>query len=85
MTCRLNLVFLARHEDPQVRDETAELLLNVAADALGGNSLGQAALPSRTRIQSWTWQTPAAPERRITAVLQYQYLVDGPTGFNTAE
>ena len=85
LTCRLNLIFLARHEDPQIRDETAELLLNVAADALGGNSLAGAAIPSRTRIQSWTWQNPSAPERRITAVLEYQYLVDGWTGFNTAE
>ena len=63
----------------------AELLLNVAADALGGNTLGGAALPSRTRFLSWTWQPPSAPERRITAVLEFQYLVDGPTGFNTAE
>ena len=85
MTCRLNLIFLARHEDPQIRDDTAELLLNIAADALGGNTLGGVALPSRTRIQSWIWQTPAAPERRIMAVLEFQYLVDCPTGFNTAE
>jgi hypothetical protein len=85
LTCRLNLIFLARHEDAQLRDESAELLLNVAADALGGNSLGGVALPSRTRIQSWTWQPSAAPERRIMAVLEYQYLVDGWAGFNTTE
>jgi hypothetical protein len=85
LTCRLNLVFLVRHEDPQIRDDTAELLLNVAADALGGNTLGDAALPSRTRIQSWAWLPPSAPERRITAVLEYQYLIDGWVGFNTAE
>jgi hypothetical protein len=85
LTCRLNLVFLSRHEDPQIRDETAELLLNVAANALGGNSLAGATIPSRTRIQSWTWQAPSAPERRITAVLQYEYLVTGWAGFNTVE
>jgi hypothetical protein len=85
LNCRLNLVFLARHDDPQVRDETAELLLNVAADALGGNTLGGRALPARTRIRSWSWQPASAPERRLTAVLECPYLVDGPTAFNTSE
>jgi hypothetical protein len=85
MTCRVHLTLLARHEDPQLRDEAAELLLNVTADSLGGNSFGGETLPERTRIVSWTWQKPTAPERRITAILEYQYIVDGPTGFNTAE
>ncbi len=85
MTCRIRLTLLARHEDPQIRDEMVELLLNVAANTLGGNSLAGAALPSRTRIRSWLWEKPTAPERRIAAVLEYQYLIDGWTGFNTTE
>ena len=63
LTYRLNLSFLARHEDPQIRDEMVELLLNAAA--LGGNSLGSAAVPARTQIKSWPWEKPKAPERRI--------------------
>jgi hypothetical protein len=85
MTCQVQLVFLARHEDPQVRDENCEQLLNVAADALSGQSLFGATIPSKTRIIAWTWQKPAAPERRIAAVLEFRYLVDGSTGFNTDE
>jgi hypothetical protein len=85
MTCHVQLTLLARHEDPQLRDEMAELLLNIATDTLGGISLGGQTLPARTRIVSWTWEKPTAPERRITAVFEYQYLVDGPSGFNTAE
>ena len=47
MTCRVNLAFLARDDDPQIRDETAELLLNVAANALGGQALAGATLSAR--------------------------------------
>jgi len=63
LTYRLNLIFLSRHEDPLIRDEMVELLLNAAA--LGGNSLGSAAVPARTQIKSWCRQKPKAPERRI--------------------
>jgi hypothetical protein len=85
LICRVNLTLLARHEDPQLRDELAELLLCTAADAVGGSTLGDATLPGRTRIRSWTWLKPVVPERRILAVLEFQYLVDGPSGFNTAD
>jgi hypothetical protein len=85
MTSRVSLTLLARHDDPQVRDETAEQLLNVAANALNGQALAGLTLPGWTRIRSWTWQKPHAPERRIAAVLEYQYLVAGWTGFDTTE
>jgi hypothetical protein len=84
-TCRLNITLLARHEDPQTRDELVEQLLYVAASTLGGNSLGAASLPGRTVVRSWAWQPPVAPERRIASVLEYQYLVDGWPGLDTAE
>jgi hypothetical protein len=85
MTCRINLTFLARYENPRVRDEAAEQLLNIAAGALNGQSLAGATLIGQTRIRSWTWEKPKAPERRITAVLEYQYLISNWTGLNTAE
>ena len=85
LSCQLKLIFMARDEDPQVRDEAAELLLNVAAVALDGNTLSGMALPSRTKIRSWSWHKPVAPERRITAMLEFQYLGDGWAGFNTSD
>ncbi|MGO9598122.1 MAG: hypothetical protein ACLP7Q_09030 [Isosphaeraceae bacterium] len=85
LSCQLKLIFMARDEDPQVRDEVAELLLNVAAVALDGNTLSGMVLPSRTKIRSWSWQKPVAPERRITAILEFQYLGDGWAGFNTSD
>ena len=70
LTCRLNLIFLARHEDPQIRDEMVELLLNVAADALGGNSLGGAGIPARTQIKSESWQkAKVGPSGKLESVL----------------
>ena len=85
MTCRVNLTLLARHDDPQIRDETAELLVNVAANVLNGQSLAGATLAGQTRFKSWSWEKAKPPERRITAVLEYQYLVRAWTGSNTAE
>ena len=85
LSAQVKLIFMARDEDPQVRDEVAELLLNVAAVTLDGNTLGGMVLPSRTKIRSWSWQKPVAPERRITAILEFQYLGDGWASFNTAD
>jgi hypothetical protein len=85
MTCRVNLTFLARHDDAQIRDETAELLVNIAANVLNGQSLAGATLVGQTRFKSWSWEKPKPPERRIAAVLEYQYLVHDWAGSNTAE
>ncbi len=73
---QVQLTLLARHEDPQTRDENAELLLDVAADALNGQSLAGFTIPELTRLVSWRWSPPTAPERRIEAVFSYQYIVD---------
>jgi hypothetical protein len=77
ITSRLTLTFLARNEDPQLRDESVELLLDTAADTLNGQSLAGLTLPQLTRFVSWRWETPIAPERRIITTFSYQYIVDG--------
>ncbi len=85
MTASVVLTFLARDEDPQLRDEAAELLLNTAAAVLNGRSLAGATLPGSTRIRSWSWLKPTAPERRIAARLEFQYLVEGWSGLDLSE
>jgi hypothetical protein len=77
VTSRVTITLLYRHEDPQLRDEGAELLMDAAANALNGQSLAALTLPDLTRFVSWRWQAPTAPERRITAVFSYQYIVEG--------
>jgi hypothetical protein len=81
-TCTVTL--LARDDDPARRDESAEQLLDVLANAVNGQSLGGLTVPGRTWVQSWRWQPPAPPERRIAAVVQYGYLVSWE-GFDTSD
>ena len=77
VTSRVTITLLFRHEDPQLRDEGAELLFDTAANALNGRSLGGLTLPDMTKFTTWKWQPPTAPERRISAVFSYQYILDG--------
>ncbi len=73
----VSITFLCRKEDPQLRDEATELLFDTAADALNGQCLAQFTLPGLTRFMSWRWEKPTPPERRITAVFSYAYIVEG--------
>jgi hypothetical protein len=77
VTSIVRLTMLFRSDDPQVRDEGAELLLDTTANTLNGQSLAGLTMPDLTRLLSWTWVAPEPPERRITAVFQYAYLLDG--------
>jgi hypothetical protein len=77
ITSRIGLVLLYRNEDPQLRDEGAELLLDTTANALNGQSLAGFTLPAHTRIVQWDWPPVTVPERRVNAVLSYQYIVEG--------
>jgi hypothetical protein len=77
ISSQVAITLLYRHEDPQLRDEGAELLLDTAANALNGQSLAGLTLPDLTRFTSWRWNAPTPPERLITSVFSYQYLVGG--------
>lgn len=81
ITSRVILTLFYRNEDPQLRDEGAELLFDTAANALNGQSLAGLTLPDMTRFLSWAWQAPESVERRIRATFSYQYLVDGWDGY----
>jgi hypothetical protein len=82
ITSRLQITLLYRHPDPQTRDEAAELLLDVAANALNGNGLDGLVLEQTARVTGWDWQPPVAPERRIQATYSYQYIVEGWDGYD---
>ncbi len=77
VTSRVTLTLLYRDEDPQLRDEGVELLLNTAANALNGQSLAGFTIPDQTKIVQWRWERPTPPERRIKATVSYQYIVGG--------
>jgi len=83
VTSRVTLTLLYRNDDPEVRDEAAELLLDTAADALNGQSLAGLTMPGLTHFESWSWETPKPPERRIRATFSYQYIVEGWDYYDT--
>jgi hypothetical protein len=77
VTSRVRITLIYRHDDPQLRDEGAELLLDTAANALNGQNLAGLTLPGLTRFTGWTWLPATAPERRIQAGFSYAYIVEG--------
>jgi hypothetical protein len=77
VSSRVTITLLYRHDDPQLRDEGAELLMDTAANALNGQNLAGLTLPDLTRFISWRWQNPTPPERRLTATFSYQYIAEG--------
>ena len=85
VSSRVNIILLYRHEDPQLRDEAVELLFDVAANALNGQCLAGLTLPQLTNFTSWRWEKPAAPERQITAIFSYHYIVEGWNSYDTSE
>jgi hypothetical protein len=80
-TVRITLLY--RHDDPQVRDEACELLLDAAANALDGQSLAGFTAPDLTRLARWDWLAPTPPERRIAATFTFVYIVDGWQSYGT--
>jgi hypothetical protein len=95
VTSRVQIVLLYRSQDPQLRDEGAELLLDTTADALNGQNfasytipatsqpLGNFVFPQTARIIQWDWQPVTVPERRINAIFSYQYIVPNWDGYDT--
>jgi hypothetical protein len=83
-TSRVTITLIFRAEDPQMRDEAAELLFDTAANALNGQSLAGLTLPQLTRFASWRWEKPAPPERRISSIFSYQYIVEGWDSYDVA-
>lgn len=85
MTSQVRLIVMARDDDGVVRDEMAENLVDVIGNTLNGVSIASLTLPPFTRIKSWAWQKETPPERRITILFEYQYLVPGWNQFDTTE
>jgi hypothetical protein len=84
ITGTVRLTFLYRHDDPQLRDEGAELLLVTAANALNGQPLIPGLIiPPWTRFRTWQWPDAVPPEQRIIASFEYRYEFEGWAGAGT--
>lgn len=77
-TDTIKITLIARDEDPQLRDEAAELLLEYARNAINGVALVPGFnSPDRTKLARGRWLPAQPPERRIEATLTYWYLISG--------
>ncbi len=83
--CQLKITILVRQNDQQLRDETAEQLLNILFDSVNGQSLAGLTIPGMTLCKSWRWMPPKTPERNITVMLSYSYFVEGWDNFDVEE
>jgi hypothetical protein len=82
-TATLKLTFHLREFDPQLRDEAAELLCDIAANTLNGKSLAGLTLPAKTRFGAGNWLPPEPPERKVAVTFSYQYIIEGWDEFGT--
>ena len=73
----LLVTLLARDNDPNVRDNLAEDLLQYLKNAVNGQSLAGMTVPDKTFVRTWQYQKPKDKERRIAATVTYQYLLTG--------
>jgi hypothetical protein len=81
---RCKLIFVVRDQEETCRDNRVSALFSTAQNALNGNSFGGYTMPFKTRFQSWNWEEPTPPERKLTAILNYRYDVPNWTGFPTS-
>jgi hypothetical protein len=82
-TIYFDITVLVRMNDPDLRDDEADRLVNVCANALTGQSiLGQTVL-DWTRIARGRWLKATAPERRVVCSSQCTYTVFDYTSAST--
>lgn len=82
---QVTITVIARDQDPETRDNLAELTLAYIQDAIDGQVLVDGfTAPMDTIIGNWTWSKPVPPERRVAAIARVAYLVPGWDGFDTS-
>lgn len=74
-TITFTLVIAVRHEDPDLRDDEADRLCQVCANAINGRSFGGVNIPDHTRLLSGVYHPAQSPERRLTCQGRLVYSV----------
>ena len=72
-----------RDNDPDARDDEADRLVAVAANAINGNDFGGVTIVDRTFLSAGTHLPPMGVERRIKAAGQFVYLIPSWNTRNT--
>jgi hypothetical protein len=82
-TVEFTLVIAVRREDIDERDDEADRLCAVAANAINDLAMGGANYPALTRVRGGKWQPPQTPERRVSLRGRLVYEVTGWGEHNT--
>ncbi len=77
------LTIHVRNPDPRTRDRKLDYLLNVAKNAIDGNGFGGLVVNDLTILRRGKYSPARNPERRMTIVGEYSYLVDGSSDHAT--
>lgn len=73
-----------RMEDPDMRDDELDRLVQTATNAINGQSVLGVTLPEWTRLLAGKWMPPTAPERRVICRGSFRYLLDDFDSHNDA-
>jgi hypothetical protein len=84
-TATVKVTILCIGEDAAARDETAELLWNLLANAWNGVSLAGLTMPDKTQFTYTRWLAVKGLERRVESKFIYTYQVGGFRDFGEQE
>ena len=76
-TVQYSLWILVRDSDPDVRDDTADRLAQVAANTLVGQSLLDTTYYAYSKLGTGKYEPAKAPERRLRMRGEFCYGIDG--------
>lgn len=86
---RLKVTITAADDDPQLRDELAERLYNLACNALNNQALPGGGdittMPMFTGFETYRWLPPVHPNRQIEAIFVFRYLLPDSQSYDTSE
>jgi hypothetical protein len=77
ITSTVLVTVMSRNEDPQIRDERAENLAELAINTIQGKALAGLTCPDLTRFVNARFLPEKPPERRVVLLFRYVYILDG--------
>ena len=82
-TVHFTLYVITRNEDPDTRDDECDRLVQVASNAISGQSFGGATFPNLTRLGTGKYKPVTGSERRCEVAGVFAYLIDNYDAHNT--
>lgn len=82
-TTQILVTIISRNDDPETRDDAADLMLSYLQNSVNGQILAEGlTVPSATLVKTWTWKAPTPPTRMLVATVWCDYLSEGWDNFD---